>query len=283
MDLQRWIEAYYQLCWQVVSCLLYRGPDGKKRCFFGRIGRRSLSWQGEIDRDESQRRLRRLGDAANGLALKTGTASGVLVLDLDRKPDGVDGAVSLMREGIDLLGNEVQAETQSGGAHVFYRFPEGLDRSTCAGLFGPNSGVDLRGEGGLIFLPPSIVKGGGSYRWLRDPWHYRLTEVPQALMTRLSQRQTQILDTSRLRAASSRSMADLTAKQWAIFEERLSAANTAPVGSRSTACLRLVTWLVCCGVAEDEIWRTVKDVSKFSANGRRYFEDVFRAAVRYKA
>ena len=280
-NLQQWIEAYYRLGWSVVPCYLYRGRDSKKAVFFGKIGSRSLGWSGEIDLYESLRRLRRLGTQANGLALKTGAASGVLVLDLDIKPNSIGGAASLQAEGIEPSGNEVQATTQSNGSHLFYRFPDGLEKSTTAGLFGPDSGVDLRGDGGLIFLAPSVVNGGGSYRWVRDPWHSQLTEVPPALMARLAQRQRQVLDVSRQRASGTRSMTDLSAKQSAIFAERLSAANTAPVGKRSTACLRLVTWLVCCQIAKADIWQAVQGVSKFTTDGPRYFENVYQSALRH--
>ena len=280
-NLQRWIEAYFRLGWSVVPCYLYRGRDGKKAVFFGKIGSRSLGWSGEIDLSESLRRLRRLGTQANGLALRTGAASGVLVLDLDTKPGNIDGAVSLQREGIELTGSEVQATTQSNGAHLFYQFPEGLEKSTTAGLFGPDSGVDLRGDGGLIFLAPSVVNGGGSYRWVRDPWHSQLTEVPPALMARLAQRQKQVLDVSRQRASGTRRLIDLSAKQAVIHTERLTAAQTAPVGKRSTACLRLVTWLVCCQVAKADIWSAVRGVSKFATDGPRYFENAYQSALRH--
>ena len=54
-------------------------------------------------------------------------------------------------------------ETGGGGRHLWYRVPEGVvvkNRQKINGL-----GLDIRGEGGLVVVPPSKHYSGNEYRW----------------------------------------------------------------------------------------------------------------------
>jgi Bifunctional DNA primase/polymerase, N-terminal len=85
------------------------------------------------------------------LAIATGMPA-VDVLDIDRKA-GVDGTVGLerlRRAGL-LAGALGTVRTPSGGVHVYYR---GTLQSNGA-LRG--HGVDFRGHGGYVLVPPSVV------------------------------------------------------------------------------------------------------------------------------
>src|SRR5215211_1520008 len=54
------------------------------------------------------------------------------------------------------------ARTGGGGIHVFFRYPRGTEIRNSAGLLGP--GLDVRGEGGYVVVPPSRTKG--PYQWV---------------------------------------------------------------------------------------------------------------------
>lgn len=74
---------------------------------------------------------------------------GIVGFDLDRK-SGVDGVAAMAELGwpIDSL-DTLQADTPSGGVHVYVRWPRDLPLpKTTAGLVAP--GVDIRGRGGLL-------------------------------------------------------------------------------------------------------------------------------------
>lgn len=85
------------------------------------------------------------------IGLPTGKRSGVVVLDIDRK-NGVDGLANLRAIGVDPFQlSPVVAQTPSGGLHFFMRYGGPLKNS--AGLLA--AGVDVRGDGGIVILPPS--------------------------------------------------------------------------------------------------------------------------------
>jgi hypothetical protein len=107
-------------------------------------------------------------------------ASGVAVLDVDRK-HGVDGLATLAR----LLGPRATPRTPtvvtpSGGIHLHFRMPERrIGVTQGARGAGIGDGLDWRGDSGYAMLPcPS-----GGYTWSEDgPEGCPLAEVPEALM-----------------------------------------------------------------------------------------------------
>lgn len=88
------------------------------------------------------------------IGVPTGKASGIVVLDLDRK-NGKDGFADV--PDWDTL-SPVLVSTTSGGAHVYFAADVYTPCST-----GEN-GVDVRGDGGYVIVPPSpgwTFTGGG--------------------------------------------------------------------------------------------------------------------------
>lgn len=91
----------------------------------------------------------------------TGEASGLVVLDLDRK-NGKDGLRALRdylkREGEDWP-ETLMVETPSGGVHLIFQDAPG-SKSRTAVL----PGVDTRGNGGYVVFAPSKLGDGRAYR-----------------------------------------------------------------------------------------------------------------------
>jgi hypothetical protein len=54
------------------------------------------------------------------------------------------------------------ASTPSGGGHLYFRPPPGVEIRNSAGKLGP--GLDVRGVGGYVVAPPSVIDGK-AYRW----------------------------------------------------------------------------------------------------------------------
>lgn len=106
--------------------------------------------------DQIERWWSKWPDAMPGLPM--GRASGLAVLDLDKRPDK-DGAAALRDLGFDPDSlSPCIVGTPSGGQHIYFRWAEGLGNSA-AGL---PAGVDVRGEGGYV-IAPGAVNGVGSY------------------------------------------------------------------------------------------------------------------------
>jgi hypothetical protein len=101
----------------------------------------------------------------------TGAVSGTVVIDVDAKHDGE--ALLAELEADDVLGPLSRSKvvrTRSGGLHIYCAHPGRGIRVRSAGpkgqlakLLGDRPGVDVRGDGGLVVLPPSL-----GYRWIAD-------------------------------------------------------------------------------------------------------------------
>ena len=111
-----------------------------------------VKWKDQATDDPE--RVRRLWAKHPGecIGLVTGSASGVLVIDVDHLPAIEDLPGPLPRT--------LTARTPSGGLHFYYRHVDGARNS--ASDIADN--VDVRGEGGYVIVPPSE-----GYTWVDKP------------------------------------------------------------------------------------------------------------------
>ena len=99
------------------------------------------------------------------IGVMTGSASyDLAVIDVDNH--GVDGRkfMRAFERAEGKLGETLTVRTGSGGTHLYYRVPSDvpLPRNST----NPRLGVDIRGEGGYVVAPPSVLEGGSGYRFL---------------------------------------------------------------------------------------------------------------------
>ena len=97
------------------------------------------------------------------VALATGERAGVFVVDLDSP-----GAQERWLEVRDLCGitaGQVMVKTRRG-VHLYYR-TVGRVKSISPSPLG--IGIDIRGEGALATLPPSVHSSGHVYEWVGEP------------------------------------------------------------------------------------------------------------------
>lgn len=90
-------------------------------------------------------------ERVTGLVIDT-EKSGVVVVDVDEHP-GSSGSAALAAIGI-VPNSPMNVRTQSGGRHYFYRQPE-TPLPCSQGV--PVAGVDIRGLGGCVFGPGTVV------------------------------------------------------------------------------------------------------------------------------
>jgi hypothetical protein len=100
------------------------------------------------------------------IGMPTGAASGLVVLDVDIDPTvGKNGEQTLaaLLKGREPLPQTLEVKTPRGGRHIYFKNPN--YRIPCStGKLGP--GLDVRGEGGYVLLPPSKTKYG-RYEYLK--------------------------------------------------------------------------------------------------------------------
>lgn len=96
------------------------------------------------------------------VAVATGPVSSVFFLDVD----GMDAEAFLrkLEQQYGALPETVESITPRG-RHLFFKCENGAVRNS-AGAMAP--GLDIRGEGGYVVLPPSIHPSGRQYVWSVD-------------------------------------------------------------------------------------------------------------------
>jgi hypothetical protein len=107
--------------------------------------------------------------------------SGFSVIDLDVKGDakGEESWASLTEQH--GLGDLVTPTTRtpSGGQYLFFS-ADGTGLGNTAGRLGV--GIDTRGEGGYVLLPPSVLADGKTYTWEISPREYTPAPLPTTLI-----------------------------------------------------------------------------------------------------
>src|SRR3546814_8370338 len=97
--------------------------------------------------------------AAN-VAIRTGQASGLVVLDVDPDHGGEETLAQVIEQHGPLPpGRTIQ--TGGGGRHLYLRHPGGVVRNDAGRKLG--AGIDIRGDGGYVLAPPSRHVSGGRY------------------------------------------------------------------------------------------------------------------------
>ncbi len=200
------------------------------------------------------------------VGLLTGSRSGVLVLDEDPRHGGDEALKDLERQ-YGTLPDTVVTLTGGGGRHFWFQYPPHQHVRSCS-AFGGHLGLDVRGEGGLIVVPPSIHASGRRYEWEASghPGDLPLAAVPEWLIRWVS-------DDNPTQNASQR-------RTWA---------RGVAEGSRNIALASIAGQLLARGVdphlalqlcyawnqtnrpplSDDEVWRTVNSIARAELSKRR--------------
>lgn len=130
-------------------------------------GKRPLTRNGHWDATTDPRVIERWWKrwpSAN-VGVPTGEKSGIVVLDVDFDAGGPESLAKLERAG-GPAPRTAMTRTGGGGNHVFFRYSTESEIRNSAGLLG--LGLDVRGEGGYVVVPPSRTQG--AYEWVdRSP------------------------------------------------------------------------------------------------------------------
>ncbi len=95
-----------------------------------------------------------------GVAIATGTESGVIVVDVDPRHGGDHSLADLERQ-YGKLSPSWRCLTAGGGLHLYYKHPAVV----CGNRAGLWPGIDLRGDGGYVVAPPTALDVGRGYAW----------------------------------------------------------------------------------------------------------------------
>jgi hypothetical protein len=144
------------------------------------------------------------------IGMRTGAASGLLVVDIDAKSE--QQALMLVEELRKQIGGKLPAcwmvTTPRGGLHLYFAVPAGAKLGCRVAMIATEAGqVDVRGDGGYVILPPSRRFGaqaskegcdGVAYAWSEecgigdiDP-----PETPQGLVDLITRKDAPAADTA---------------------------------------------------------------------------------------
>jgi len=132
-------------------------------------------WPGRATTDEAAIRRWWAETPRANIGLCAG-ASGLIVVDLDVK-NGVDGLKAWAALGVEVT--TVTSQTASGGRHLFYAAGGGAGNRRIL-----QPGIEILAGKSNVVLPPSVLAGGRTYRWLSPPGETATAPFPEALWKR---------------------------------------------------------------------------------------------------
>jgi hypothetical protein len=144
-------------------------PPGTKKSYKSAERSGGRAWGMTRDPDEISRDFIRWPDA--GIGIPTGAVNGFVVVETDTVAGGhaTDGEPSLreLEAKYGALPETLQAISPSGSIHRYFKHPAGCIKIKCsASEIGP--GIDVKGDGGMVLVPPTVRSGVGEYRWLNN-------------------------------------------------------------------------------------------------------------------
>jgi hypothetical protein len=161
-DLLKWALHYGRLGWHIFpvpfptarGCSCWHGqkcPDpgkhpalkGWQKAATADLGQIAKWWKGK--------------HRGYNIGLLTGPQSGVIVLDVDDE----EGAYLVAEKGLPPGPVAITGRASGAGRHYFFQHP-GYRVKNKTETF---TGIDTRGDGGFIVLPPSLHSSGNYYRW----------------------------------------------------------------------------------------------------------------------
>ena len=159
--------GYARRSWPV-SPLYSVDPGGRCSCRkqdCARPGKHPRTRNGLKDATTDEALIREYwGSCADAnIAIATGRASGLLVIDIDPRHGGDESLEELNRLCGGALPHTVESLTGGGGRHVFFQQPD--QEIHCSTNVGGLMGIDVRADGGYIVAPPSLHKSQRRYEW----------------------------------------------------------------------------------------------------------------------
>jgi len=119
------------------------------------------------------------------IAVRTGEISGIFAIDIDPRSGG---SIEDLKEAMGPLPDTIESATGGGGRHLIFRYPTGRKITNRTNLL---PGIDVRGNGGYIIVPPSKTTGTYLFDLSNPPTPTEATEliilhvereIPQTIM-----------------------------------------------------------------------------------------------------
>lgn len=107
--------------------------------------------------------------------MMTGSESGIVVVDIDVKKE--KKGFEFMEKKLKDLPRSIRVRTPSGGEHIYFKKPMGVEIRNAVDIFGKDSGIDIRSDGGYVIAPFSL-----GYKYFGKSHIKYLADMPQNLV-----------------------------------------------------------------------------------------------------
>jgi hypothetical protein len=134
----------------------------------------------------------------SNIGIACGPEAGLYVLDVDQHGTDGEEALAALVEKLGPLPETMEQRTGSGGRQLLFGYPHGRDLRNKAGsdhqskyarsAFRLPPGIDSRGEGGFVVVPPSLHPCGENYRWIRGPHEIERALLPEPWVAALERK-----------------------------------------------------------------------------------------------
>jgi hypothetical protein len=171
--------SYAEKGWQV-----FPAPRGTKKSHKSAKYSNGTNWGATSDPAETRRDFAHWPNA--NIGIPAGIENGFFVVEADTiAGHGVDGIAALraLEAEYGPLPTTLMAESPSGSVHYYFRHPVSGIKIKCS-TSEIATGVDVKGDGGMVIAPPSVRPGEGAYTWtsnleLADPPEWLLELVKE--------------------------------------------------------------------------------------------------------
>lgn len=112
------------------------------------------------------------------IGLATGKVSGLVVIDIDPRNGGDESFFDLEKQ-YQAFPRTKEVLTGGGGQHLYFSYPLSVSVSCKVGKADPFRGIDIKGDGGYVLVPPSLHVSGKHYEWEVASYEQELAELPE--------------------------------------------------------------------------------------------------------
>lgn len=174
------VNKYFDLGFKIFPAHIWlkKMPDGStEKCFmFGKKDTDYSHWRHNNHTIDTFRARWLALDAmvtpANSICMECGQPSGCTVVDRDMHPKSTD----ILKKYAPNIFEGPYDKSPRGGNHFYFKYVAGART-----VANPSIGIDVRNDGGLLVMPPSIISTG-KYEWVNPIINlFDLPEFPPAL------------------------------------------------------------------------------------------------------
>ena len=117
------------------------------------------------------------------VGIPMGEKSGLVALDVDTRHGGDESLKTLIAQH-GALPDTITATTGGGGKHYLFKYTEELCLKNAVGF---RDGLDIRTQGGMIVVSPSLHASGNRYKWDegKSPVDIKAADMPEWLVTEI--------------------------------------------------------------------------------------------------